>query len=142
MRQIFQVLRFKNTTSQGLNYMHELDEFSRHYFPSRDFQQVNLVEARHLMVADNSHKPSIGFLSSLIMFVTPIFVVLLWTSIALMVSADMRKLSRNHTVNSRLAQLPCRTCQFFHDNHHLNCAVHPTTVLTEQALGCSDYYSE
>ncbi len=122
--------------------MHDLDKFSQQYFPSHNLQQVNLVEVRQLMVTDNSHKPSIGFLSSLIMFVTPIFVVLLWTSIALMVSADVRKLARNRTTDSRLSILPCRTCQFFHDSHHLNCAVHPTTVLTEQALECNDYCSE
>ncbi len=122
--------------------MHELDEFTQNYFPSRNFQQINSVEARQLMVVDHSHKPSIGFLSSLIMFVTPIFVVLLWTSIALMVSADVRKLTRDRSAESRSPQLPCRSCQFFHDNYHLNCAVHPTTVLTEQALDCSDYCSE
>ena len=36
-------------------------------------------------------------------------------------------------------QIPCRNCKFFSNNPSLKCAVRPTTVLTEQALNCSDY---
>ena len=36
-------------------------------------------------------------------------------------------------------QVPCKNCQFFSNNRLLKCAVHPTTVLTERALNCSDY---
>jgi hypothetical protein len=36
-------------------------------------------------------------------------------------------------------QLPCRNCRFFTNNHYLYCTVHPSIVLTEQALDCSDY---
>ncbi|MEH2131729.1 MAG: hypothetical protein V7K86_14075 [Nostoc sp.] len=38
-------------------------------------------------------------------------------------------------------QLPCRSCRFFTNNHYLYCTVHPSIVLTEQALDCSDYCS-
>ena len=34
---------------------------------------------------------------------------------------------------------PCRNCKFFDDNSYLNCAVHPSIVLTKQAVDCSDY---
>ncbi len=36
-------------------------------------------------------------------------------------------------------QSPCRKCQFFDENNYLNCAVHPSIVLTNQAVNCSDY---
>lgn len=36
-------------------------------------------------------------------------------------------------------QSPCRKCQFFNENNFLNCAVHPSVVLTNQAVNCSDY---
>lgn len=36
-------------------------------------------------------------------------------------------------------QLPCQNCRFFTNNHYLYCTVHPSIVLTEQALDCSDY---
>ena len=34
---------------------------------------------------------------------------------------------------------PCRTCRFFANNHYVNCAVHPSLVLTKQAINCPDY---
>ena len=36
-------------------------------------------------------------------------------------------------------QSPCRKCQFFDENNYLNCAVHPSVVLTNQAVNCPDY---
>lgn len=35
--------------------------------------------------------------------------------------------------------IPCINCQFFANNAHLKCAVHPYIVLTEKALNCFDY---
>lgn len=37
---------------------------------------------------------------------------------------------------------PCKNCQFFANNRYLNCSVHPSIVLTEQAVNCPDYCSE
>lgn len=42
---------------------------------------------------------------------------------------------------TRKAASPCRECRFFQNNTYLNCAVHPTRVLTEEAYDCSDYFS-
>ena len=36
-------------------------------------------------------------------------------------------------------QVPCRNCQFFSANHYLKCAVHPSDVLSDKAINCSDY---
>lgn len=36
-------------------------------------------------------------------------------------------------------QSPCRKCQFFNENNYLNCALHPSVALTNQAVNCSDY---
>ena len=33
----------------------------------------------------------------------------------------------------------CSRCRYFNDNHFLNCALHPVTVMTEQAVDCQDY---
>ena len=41
-----------------------------------------------------------------------------------------------------ICQSPCRNCKFFDDNSYLNCAVHPSIVLTKQAVNCSDYCDE
>lgn len=34
---------------------------------------------------------------------------------------------------------PCRGCHYFDSNPYLRCTVNPTTVLTEEAVDCSDY---
>jgi hypothetical protein len=34
---------------------------------------------------------------------------------------------------------PCHRCRYFSGNPHLKCALHPMTVLTEQAVDCADY---
>lgn len=39
-----------------------------------------------------------------------------------------------------VAQVPCRHCRFFaKKNQYLKCAVRPYTVLTREAVDCSDY---
>jgi hypothetical protein len=35
----------------------------------------------------------------------------------------------------------CYHCRYFGQNPYLKCALHPTTVLTEQAADCRDYAS-
>ena len=41
--------------------------------------------------------------------------------------------------NKILQKVPCKKCQFFANNHYLKCAVKPDTVLTEEAIDCSEY---
>ncbi|WAL59144.1 hypothetical protein [Thermocoleostomius sinensis] len=36
-------------------------------------------------------------------------------------------------------KVPCRNCRFFSNNSYLKCAVHPSDVLKETAIDCSDY---
>lgn len=51
--------------------------------------------------------------------------------------------SSNRKQYSFIVKLPapvrCSDCQYFNKNHLLNCAVHPVTVMTEQAVDCKDY---
>lgn len=49
----------------------------------------------------------------------------------------LRKLHRQ--LLTRRAASPCKNCRFFQNNTCLNCAVHPTRVLTEAAYDCPDY---
>jgi len=41
--------------------------------------------------------------------------------------------------NKILQKVPCKKCRFFANNHYLKCAVKPDTVLTEEAIDCSEY---
>jgi hypothetical protein len=47
---------------------------------------------------------------------------------------------KQHSSRVKLpAPIRCSRCRYFNDNHFLNCALHPVTVLTEQAVDCQDY---
>jgi hypothetical protein len=49
---------------------------------------------------------------------------------------------RQHTDGfKRRNQFACYHCHYFGQNPYLKCALHPTTVLTEQAADCRDYTS-
>jgi hypothetical protein len=37
------------------------------------------------------------------------------------------------------SKIPCQHCYFFSKNSLLKCAVHPTTAMTTEAVGCSDF---
>ena len=39
----------------------------------------------------------------------------------------------------RNRKTPCDRCQYFNHNAYLNCALHPTTALTEESIDCADY---
>lgn len=36
--------------------------------------------------------------------------------------------------------IPFRNCRFYKDNRYLRCAIHPSIVLTKQAIDCLDYH--
>lgn len=42
----------------------------------------------------------------------------------------------------QMHQIPCTRCQFFTNTHYLKCTVRPSIANTEQAIYCSDYYSQ
>ncbi|QLE46242.1 hypothetical protein FD723_39300 (plasmid) [Nostoc sp. C052] len=47
---------------------------------------------------------------------------------------------RRHSFNFKPHhKVPCHRCQYFSGNPYLKCALHPVTVLTEQAVDCTDY---
>jgi len=45
-----------------------------------------------------------------------------------------------HSFSLKLcSKVPCHRCQYFSHNPYLKCALHPESVLTEQAVDCQDY---
>ncbi|MES1026425.1 hypothetical protein ABN584_26350 [Gloeocapsa sp. BRSZ] len=61
---------------------------------------------------------------------------------ALIVFGILHKRVQSHITTellSRLNQYPCVNCHFFTMNPYLRCAVNPVTVLTKEAIDCSDY---
>lgn len=71
---------------------------------------------------------------------SPIGFVVGWAVLYFMLSKIGMAARDEIAVNiKRLHQAPCKKCQFYSNNHYLKCAIHPSTVLTEKAIGCSDY---
>jgi len=40
------------------------------------------------------------------------------------------------------SKVPCHRCQYFSGNSYLKCALHPVTVMTKQAVDCTDYFKQ
>ncbi len=53
----------------------------------------------------------------------------------------LKLLQKVHKVGS-LYQIPCKNCRYFSKNYYLKCAVHPSTVLTKEAINCCDYHPQ
>jgi hypothetical protein len=54
---------------------------------------------------------------------------------------DRSKRRRHHLGFKSRHRLSCNRCRYFSHNPYLKCSLHPTTVLTEQAIDCGDYAS-
>jgi hypothetical protein len=56
-------------------------------------------------------------------------------SIYACISKERQKLYRRAADPKAL----CHSCEYFNNNLYLNCALHPSEVLTESAVDCADY---
>lgn len=53
---------------------------------------------------------------------------------------EIRRSWQQWQLNRKLnSSIPCRRCRYFSNNTHLNCAVHPSIAMTEEAGNCPDY---
>ncbi|MCU0568459.1 MAG: hypothetical protein MUF49_17910 [Oculatellaceae cyanobacterium Prado106] len=75
-------------------------------------------------------------LSSLLGFMA-IFAEVVWEAV------KHRKESQRvySKANLTSSEIPCRNCKYFKKNLYLKCAVHPSAVMTSDAIGCADYCS-
>ncbi|BAZ68484.1 MAG: hypothetical protein KME28_25785 [Pelatocladus maniniholoensis HA4357-MV3] len=67
--------------------------------------------------------------------------IIIW-AVFLVFMSKMRRLSQENKLFFAIhtsRKVPCRKCHYFSQNHHLNCAVQPSIVLTEEASNCPDY---
>ncbi len=108
-----------------------------------NFNQTNLIAAKEVWTTNEIIKPQI-----LIRPYTPqpvpsiCLIVVLGIAIFIFLPGVWKFILNHKLTSNRRLQLPCGNCEYFQHNHYLNCAVHPSIVLTEQALNCSDYYSK
>ncbi|GEM_PF-1839866 len=102
--------------------------------------QTTILKGTVVQATANTYKPQKSQIPYVPLVLTPILFISLWVVAKAIFTSNVRKSSHNDKVNSSSSQeVPCKNCQFFKDNHYLNCAVHPSVVLTKQALNCPDY---
>lgn len=122
--------------------MHPLEFFLINRLEGKSFKQVKLVEAKQDKEIQNNTKAQDGDAGWIIILVPVSFMLVCAAigSVILALSKVIPDKDRQPNINHR-QQIPCSNCQFFSNNHYLKCAVHPSTVLTEQALNCADYWT-
>lgn len=87
-------------------------------------------------------KPPIEFMPAPEHLVAPVCLIILWAIAVFLFLSNVRKFLQNRKVTiNHFQQSPCWKCRYFQDNHYLNCAVHPSIVLTKHALNCPDFWS-
>lgn len=64
-----------------------------------------------------------------------------WTLVVLLIWTIWIAARDGIATVKHLHQIPCANCQFFTGNYILKCTVRPTSALTPEAIGCSDFCS-
>ena len=121
--------------------MHTSELFRLYVSAENSFNQGTLMEAKLVRATDNSTNPPSETMPYVPLLLAAICFMIVWAIVVFTVSAlckDAGKKDGIVTIN-RFQEVPCRNCRFFNNNHYLQCAVHPSTALTKQALNCSDY---
>jgi len=115
------------------------------FLGEKSFAQVTLVETKLAESQTATTKPHMTKLNGSVMLdssldLIPIVSIMLLLIVSLRLPAVWKFARYRMLITASSRQVPCRRCQFFANNPYLNCALHPSAVLTEQALNCSDYY--
>ena len=124
--------------------MHTSELFRLYVSAENRFNQATLMEAKLVRATDSSTKPPSGTMPYVPLLLAPICFMIVWAIVVFTVSALCKVAQDKDRIvtNNRCKQVPCRNCRFFNNNHHLKCAVHPSTALTKQAINCSDYWPQ
>lgn len=122
--------------------MYNSEFWQLHVLTGDHSNQTNLIAARVVRTTNETTKPQIGIRPYVPQAIPSICLIIVWAVAVFIFLPGVWKfiLNRKLTSNHRL-EVPCRNCEYFQHNDYLNCAVHPSVVLTEQALNCSDYCS-
>ncbi|MFW9259229.1 hypothetical protein [Nostoc sp. CALU 546] len=113
-----------------------LDKMNLNLLPSIN---AKLMIVNHAVTKPDLTRPEGAITHDEALFFTPLC-SMIFLAIFIFKLLDAWKIAgEKFTTVNCFHQLPCRNCRFFTNNHYLYCTVHPSIVLTEQALDCSDY---
>jgi hypothetical protein len=104
-----------------------------------DFNQIHLASAQSVMAQPDTTKPEGVAVTDGVLFLIPISFLMIWAIVVFM-SEDLWTMARQSLFTIKyLHRVPCKNCQFYKSSPYLQCAVHPATALTAEAINCSDY---
>ena len=119
--------------------MNDLNFFYQQISPEKSLNQPSISESKLIRGSLDTIKPPLEIQPYIALSLSVICFVTVW-AIIIYVIPGIAKILRNVKITSKhLKEVPCRNCQFFAENPYLQCAIHPATALTEQALNCPDY---
>ena len=65
--------------------------------------------------------------------------ILMIASISIAIYKWLSKPIKPSFSSKSLASIPCFCCHYFSPNPYIKCTLHPTSVLTDEAIDCQDY---
>jgi hypothetical protein len=72
----------------------------------------------------------------------PFCFIVVWAVASIIMFRGLPKALRKKPLElNRPQKVPCRSCRFFSSNPYLKCALHPTSVMTDQAIDCADFHT-
>ncbi len=115
--------------------------FRQHAVVKRNLSEINLATASLVIEKPEQEKPSGQNIAGLTtidpaLILAP-FIFLVMTGVVIFHRHKL--LQRVPKVNSS-QEFICKKCRYFLDNNYLKCVVHPSTVLTKEAVNCCDYH--
>jgi hypothetical protein len=73
---------------------------------------------------------------------TPLCFLMAWLILVVTLGTIYRAIASTIHQAKEMHQIPCTGCQFFTNDHRLKCPVQPKIALTEDAIGCRDYWEK
>lgn len=125
--------------------MHYHENFQqKHLRQNIDFNQSKVMEIRLVEIQQETTQPKTVKLDEKVIpaglgYILPITTLTLWAIAAWKISNALKHVKSKIEINRCSWQTPCKNCKYFADNFYLKCAIHPSTVLTKEAINCSDY---
>jgi hypothetical protein len=113
-------------------------EASRMQIP-HEFETVTQSQQNGLPSANTTHFPNISISPDTVSLLLLVSSVLIAVP-CILTFAEIRRAWKEWQFERNInPAIPCKGCHFFSSTTELNCAVHPSIVLTEDAVHCPDY---
>jgi hypothetical protein len=124
-------------TSQALNV-----NLSAKVYRKRSELNTNSIEPQVEITPSELERINTNRVANDLGIILVVYLLIMLGAIAFAKFWIRRKSEQKQTIQfwQHLNRVPCKKCQFFAENNpYIKCAVNPFTVLTKDAIDCSDY---